>query len=61
MKKIKTKIKLSITIDDEYYIYINENIENKSKYIESLIFNDLMKNDLIKNNFNYYGNDLYNN
>lgn len=60
MKKIKTKIKISITIDEEVYNYINDNIENKSKYIEDLIFDDLSNNNLLKNNFKYYGNSLSN-
>lgn len=60
MKKIKTKIKLSITIDDDVFNYINKNIENKSKYIEYLIFKDLSDNNLLKNNFKYYGNNLSN-
>lgn len=60
MKKIKTKVKLSITIDDDVFNYINENIENKSKYIEYLIFKDLSDNNLLKNNFKYYGNNLSN-
>lgn len=60
MKKIKTKIKISITIDDDVFNYINENIENKSKYIEYLIFKDLSDNNLLKNNFKYYGNNLSN-
>ena len=60
MKKIKTKVKLSITIDEEVYNYINENIENKSKYIEYIIFKDLSDNNLLKNNFKYYGDNLSN-
>ena len=58
MKKIKTKVKISITIDEEAYDYINESIENKSKYIEYLIFKDLSDNNLLKNNFKYYGDNL---
>ena len=61
MKKIKTKIKLSITIDEDVFNYINENFNNKSKYIEYLIFKDLSDNNLLKNNFKYYGDNLSNN
>ena len=60
MKKIKTKVKLSITIDDDVFNYINDSIENKSKYIEYLIFKDLSDNNLLKNDFKYYGDNLYN-
>lgn len=47
MNKIRTKDKVSITIDDESYKMI-ENIENKSKYIESLLYKKFIDMNLIK-------------
>ncbi|MCK9416495.1 hypothetical protein M0Q97_07550 [Candidatus Dojkabacteria bacterium] len=47
MKKPKTKRKLSITLNDKIYLLLN-NFENKSKYIEYLIYEDIKKNDLLK-------------
>lgn len=41
MKKIKTKEAVSIAINKDLYEYLKENIENRSKYIEWLIYQDL--------------------
>lgn len=48
MKKPITKKKVSITIDSKVSKYLNENINNKSKYIEYLIYKDLKDNNLMK-------------
>lgn len=44
MEKIKTKVKISISIDRKLDKIIGEEFVNKSKYIECLIYQDLMKN-----------------
>jgi len=41
MKKGITKSKLSIRLEPELLEWLNENYENKSKYIEWLIYQDL--------------------
>lgn len=43
MKINKTKVKVSISIDRELDVIINEEFTNKSKYIEWLIYQDLKK------------------
>lgn len=48
MKKKKTKVNISISIDKKLNGYINELISNKSKYLEHLIYQDLLKNENIK-------------
>jgi hypothetical protein len=48
MKKPKTKRKVSITIDTEIYDYLDDNFENKSKYIEYLIYKDIKTNGLLE-------------
>lgn len=47
MKKLKTKKKVSITINTEVYDFL-ENFENKSKYIEYLIHKDIKECGLLK-------------
>lgn len=52
MKKQKSKIKRSISIDKKLNNLMNDTISNKSKYIEWLIYQDLKKilsEDKIKN------------
>lgn len=44
MKSNKTKVKVSISIDRKLDEIINEEFVNKSKYIEWLIYQDLIKN-----------------
>ena len=44
MKKTKDKINISVSIDKKLNQYIEEEISNKSKYIEWLIYQDLKKN-----------------
>jgi tRNA splicing endonuclease len=46
-KTIKTKKKVAITVDDEIYKFL-ENFENKSKYVEYLIYKDIRDNNLLK-------------
>ena len=41
---MKTKKITTIGINKKLYDILNESIKNKSKYIEWLIYNDLMKN-----------------
>lgn len=48
MKKIKTKIKISVSLTDSIRNYLEKNIQNKSKYIEYLIYEDLIKNNVIE-------------
>ena len=44
MKKEKTKVSLSISMDKNLYEVMNDKIINNSKYIEWLIYQDLIKN-----------------
>ena len=48
MKRNWTKDKISITIHHDILKYMEDNIENKSKYVEWLIYQDLKDKDLIK-------------
>ncbi len=48
MKKIKTKMNISISIDKNILKYLNDNISNKSKYIEWVIYQDFIKKNLLK-------------
>lgn len=48
MKKQKEKVNISVSIDKKLNGYIDEVISNKSKYLEYLIYQDLLKNDAIK-------------
>ena len=41
---MKTKKKVSISLDRELDEILNEEFNNKSKYIEHLIYQDLLKN-----------------
>ena len=47
MKKPITKRKVSITIEIDVYDFL-ENFENKSKYVEYLIYKDIKDNGLLK-------------
>lgn len=44
--RTKTKEMMSISIDKKLTELIKENITNKSKYIEWLIYQDMMKNNV---------------
>lgn len=48
MKKLKTKDKISVCLSEEVREYLENNIENRSKYIEYLIYEDLLKNNAIE-------------
>lgn len=48
MKKPITKRKVSITVDNDVYKFLEENFENKSKYIEYLIYKDIKDSDLLE-------------
>ncbi len=50
MKKPITKRKISISINSEVYNYIEDRFENKSKYIENLIYLDILKCGKLKKN-----------
>ena len=52
MKKIKTKVELSISLDDELLYYITKNYRNRSKFIEYCILEELNKFDKYKNKLN---------
>ena len=44
MKKLKTKVAITITVDSDIYEKIEMLFGNKSKYINWLIYQDLLKN-----------------
>lgn len=51
MEKIISKSRISISIDKQLFDILNEEFNNKSKYVEHLIYLDLLKkgkNDRIK-------------
>jgi len=48
MKKVKTKKKVSITMDQDILKYLEDNFENKSKYVEYLIYKDLKDAGVVK-------------
>jgi len=43
MKKPKTKTKITISVNRDLNILMEESISNKSKYVEWLIYQDLLK------------------
>lgn len=45
------KIKLSIRLNSDLFKIVEENQPNKSKYLEWLVYQDLLKNNKIPNNF----------
>ena len=47
MKREITKKKVSITIDNDVHKFLEENFENKSQYIEHLIYKDIKENNLL--------------
>ena len=56
MKKIKTKVAISIAINKDVNVYLTEKFENKSKYIEHLIYKDLLENNIIiEKKYEIYG------
>jgi hypothetical protein len=44
MKKVKTKVSISVAINPKIKEYLLNNLENSSKYIEYLILKDLIEN-----------------
>jgi tRNA splicing endonuclease len=48
MKKPITKRKVSISLDTKVYDFLEEKFENKSKYVEYLIYKDLKDCGLLK-------------
>lgn len=48
MKKIRTREKISVCLSETIREYLDNNIENKSKYIEYLIYQDLLKNNIVE-------------
>jgi len=55
MKKKISKRKVVFCLDPKLIEFLTENFENKSKYVEYLIYKDLKDNDLIKKEFLLYG------
>jgi len=49
MKKEITKRKMILSLSPKSLEFLEDNFENKSKYIEYLIYKDMKENDLIKN------------
>jgi hypothetical protein len=47
MKKMKSRVKISITLDEDIKKHLEDNFQNKSKYIEHLIYTDLIKNEVV--------------
>lgn len=47
MKKVKTKVIISIALNPKIKEYLKNNMENSSKYIEYLILKDLNENNII--------------
>lgn len=47
MKKPITKRKVSISLEIEVYDFLEKGFENKSKYIEYLIYKDMKENGLL--------------
>jgi len=48
MKKVKTKESISVAINIELYDYLKENISNRSKYVEWLVYQDLKEKGLVR-------------
>ena len=51
LKPEELKIKLSIRLNQDLFKLIQENYSNKSKYLEWLVYQDLLKNNKINKNF----------
>lgn len=56
MKKKITKRKVAFSFEPEIIKFLEENFENKSKYVEYLIYKDMKDNNLIKNDIIFYDN-----
>ena len=51
MKKKITKRRVVFTFNPIIIEFLNDNFENKSKYVEYLIYKDMKDNDLLKKDF----------
>ena len=51
MKKKISKRKVVFCLDPKIIDFLTENFENKSKYVEYLIYKDLKDNNLIKKEY----------
>ena len=58
MKKKITKSKVVFSFEPEIIKFLEENFENKSKYVEYLIYKDMKDNNLVKNEIIFYDNDF---
>ena len=47
MKKLITKKKVTVALSEDIREYLNNNISNTSKYIEHLVYSDLIKHNAI--------------
>jgi len=56
MKKKITKSKVVFSFEPEIIQFLSENFENKSRYVEYLIYKDMKDNNLIKNDIIFYDN-----
>ena len=56
MKKKITKNKVVFSFEPEIIQFLEEKFENKSKYVEYLIYKDMKDNNLIKNDIIFYDN-----
>lgn len=54
MKKKITKSKVVFSFEPEIIKFLEDNFENKSKYVEYLIFKDMKDNNLIENDIIFY-------
>jgi len=48
MKKIITKRKMTICLDIEILKYLKDNFDNKSQYVEYLIYKDIKETGLLE-------------
>ena len=54
MKRKVTKKKVVFTFEPMIIDFLNDNFDNKSKYVEYLIYNDVKENELLKKDFILY-------
>lgn len=54
MKKKVTKRRVVFTFEPEIIEFLSDNFENKSKYVEYLIYKDMKEHDLLKKDFILY-------
>jgi hypothetical protein len=51
MKKKITKRRVVFTFEPQIIEFLDDNFENKSKYVEYLIYKDMKESNLLKNDF----------